>query len=59
MSPRSTRRIRKLLHFNFLLRAPFGVAQDMLRDLRGEMPVSILVVASLRHASLVNTPFGS
>ena len=38
MSPRSarmTRRFRKLLHFNFLLRA--------LRDLRGELSVSIWV----------------
>jgi hypothetical protein len=34
------RRIGKLLHFNFLLRA--------LGDLRGEMSVSILVAASPR-----------
>jgi hypothetical protein len=51
MSPRSarrTRRIRKLLHFNFLLRA--------LRDLRGEMSVSILVAALPRWVSVVNIP---
>jgi hypothetical protein len=29
----------------FLLRAPFGVAQGMLRDLRGEMSVATSVAA--------------
>ncbi len=35
----------EIITFNFLLRAPFDLAQGMLRDLRGEMSVSILVAA--------------
>jgi hypothetical protein len=35
----------KLIIFQFSLRAPFDVAQGMLRDLRGEISVSVLVAA--------------
>ena len=41
----------ELIHFyTFHLRAPFDVAQGMLRDLRGEMSLSPLVAALLRCA---------
>jgi hypothetical protein len=49
--PRRARSLRKNSFFyTFKLRAPFGVAQDMLRDLCGEISVSTLAAASPRWA---------